>query len=323
MRQVIRSMVVLVGLLIMGLLLIAPATHDETCDVRLKNEPYNVNTSTTTGLCEGKMAASRQQVEGNTVKKATTVKPTATAAKPKSPTVMGPKGALNVADVYSRIAAPAPRAAAPAPVPNAGVPSGRSSGTARQSAPSAGVGVLSTGVVADTAPQIAAAPEPPPVQTFDDWKRGGGQLGDSGFMAEDASAEADYQALLAQLAQQNSDYQTNARSSFRNLGLRFSGDDFLGGTWDPADTLGAYGSAYQNLQNDYSGRGLLDSTFYGQAQQGLTDRFNRQRSDLVTDWNSTNAGFQKSKTDALATRQNAQARALAEAYARYAGNYGA
>jgi len=209
-------------------------------------------------------------------------------------------------------AAPALRAAS-TPAPKAAAPR-ITSPSAPQQPGGGGLGVMNTGVVAET--------QPPPIQSFDDWKTAGGQLGDSAFMAEDASAEADYQALLAQLAQQNTDYRTNARGGFRNLGLQFSGDDFASGTWDPNDVLGAYGSAYQNLQNDYSGRGLMDSSFYGQAQQGLTDRFNRQRTDMVNDWTSTNSQFDRSKADAGAARQNAQSRALAEAYARFAANYG-
>jgi hypothetical protein len=158
---------------------------------------------------------------------------------------------------------------------------------------------------------------------YETWKSQGGGLGDSAYMAEDASAESDYQALLHQLAQQNTDYMTGFRGGLKNLGLKFQGEDYASGTWDPMDQLGAYGNAFQNQQNDFSGRGLLDSTFYGDAKQNLDRRFDQQKQQSIQDMTAQQGQYRQSTADAQAARQNAQARALAEAYARYSGGYGA
>lgn len=192
----------------------------------------------------------------------------------------------------------------------------------RAPAPSAGaygggsLGTMSTGLVAEQ----AAPPQP---QTFDDWRNAGGWQGDSAFMAEDASAEAEYQALLNQLTQQNTGYMQDFKGGLRNLGWDHEGEDYGNGRWDAEDKLGAYGGAFQGLQNDFSGRGLMDSSFYGQAQNDLTDRFNRQRNDMMTGLNTQQNEFNSNKTNALQSREAAKNRALAEAYARFSGGFGA
>lgn len=177
-----------------------------------------------------------------------------------------------------------------------------------------GLGTYATGLVAES--------EPPQPQTFDDWRNAGGFGNDSAFLAEDASAEAEYQALLNQLTQQNTSYMQDFKGGLRNLGWDYEGEDYGNGKWDADDRLGAYGGAFQNLQNDYSGRGLLDSSFYGQANNDLTDRFNRQRTDMMTGLTGQQNDFNSNKTNALQSREAAKNRALAEAYARYSGGYG-
>jgi hypothetical protein len=142
-------------------------------------------------------------------------------------------------------------------------------------------------------------------------------------MAEDASAEAEYQALLNQLGQQNTNYLQDFKGGLRNLGWDYEGENYGQGNWDAEDKLGAYGGAFQGLQNDFSGRGLMDSSFYGQAQNDLTDRFNRQRNDMQTGLNTQQNEFNSNKTNALQSREAAKNRALAEAYSRFSGGYGA
>lgn len=195
----------------------------------------------------------------------------------------------------------------------------------RPIAPSGGGAAYGGGALGSTGTGIVAeqAGPPPQAQSFDDWKGQGGWQGDSAFMAEDASAEAEYQALLNQLGQQNTNYLQDFKGGLRNLGWDYEGENYGQGNWDAEDKLGAYGGAFQGLQNDFSGRGLMDSSFYGQAQNDLTDRFNRQRNDMQTGLNTQQNEFNSNKTNALQSREAAKNRALAEAYSRFSGGYGA
>lgn len=177
-----------------------------------------------------------------------------------------------------------------------------------------GVGTTPTGAVAET----AAAPSGP--QSYDAWKTGGGNIGDSTWTAQNAAAEAEYQNLLNSLALQNTNYLNDWRSGLKSLGWKAGADDT--GSWDPTDLLGAYGQTFNNLQNDYSGRGLLDSTFYGQAQEDMNRRFEQQRNDMNQARLATNNTYGADRANAARTRQSAQDQALAEAYARYTSNYG-
>lgn len=170
---------------------------------------------------------------------------------------------------------------------------------------------------------IQETPAPATPQNFDQWKAGGGNIGDSAWQAENASAQAEYESLLASLAQQNTSFLNDWRSGMRSMGWKpGEGNDFDQGGWDPTDVLGAYGQSYQNMQNDFAGRGLFDSTFYQQAQTAMDDRFNRQRGEMVSQRDATNSAYQTDQANAMRTRNSAQDRALAEAYARYASGYG-
>lgn len=193
------------------------------------------------------------------------------------------------------------RSAAPAPAPSPNVATGYSGGP---------VSALSTGVLAEGAP-------PPPPMSLDEFSQGGYAGQDAAFAAEDASAEAELRNMLDQLTRQNSEYQTGFKGGLRDLGWNSQGDDWKNGSWNPEDTLGAYGQSSTNLENDYSGRGMMDSTFYGQAQRDLTDRFNRQKGEMITGLDNQNAQFAAGKTAATESRNAARNRALAEAYARF------
>lgn len=223
--------------------------------------------------------------------------------------------------------APAP-AAAPAPatrIPSPVIRPPQPLGPAQRSAPAApepstgsgyGGGMLSassTGVIAEQAP-------PPPI-SLDEYASGGYAGQDSAYTAETAAAEAELQNLLDSLARQNAEYEGGFKDNLRTLGWKPQGDDWTQGAWDPTDTLGAYGQTYNNLQNDYAGRGLMDSTFYGNAQRDMTDRFNRQRTDLVDDRAAKQSEFAAGRTQATQAKEMAKQRALAEAYARYVSGF--
>lgn len=173
-----------------------------------------------------------------------------------------------------------------------------------------------TGLIAET-----MAPPAQPLG-FDEWKGDENNLKDSSYLSEVASADSEYQNMLDQLTQQNASYRQGLGSTFKNMGLKAQGEDWGNGTWDSQDQLGAYGQSYRGLENDYSGRGLLDSTFYGEATQDLNDRFNRQKDELLTQLTQTNNEFGTNKNAAASSRNSARDRAMAEAYQRYAAGFG-
>lgn len=178
------------------------------------------------------------------------------------------------------------------------------------------VAAMSTGVMSEVVP----APQP---LGFDQFKADGNNYNkDAAYTSETATAESDYKNLIDQLTRQNRDYTTNFESNLRNMGLDFTGQDYGSGTWDPTDKLGAYGQSYGNLENDFSGRGMLDSSFYGQAQNDLTGRFNRQRTSLMDALGQENSSFNANKTAAGDARTQAMNRALSEAYNRYVAGFG-
>lgn len=217
-----------------------------------------------------------------------------------------------------RIAAPAPRAAAPrsparpAPMPSVGA---QYSG--------GGLAASRTGAIAETMPEQAQQ-GPPPVLGFDQFKADPSlAMRDAAYMSEEGSAEAEFKNLVDQLTRQNAEFKTGVNQNFKNLGLKWQGEDYGTGSWDPNDMQGAYGQAYGNQVNDFAGRGLMDSSFFGQAQEQLTGRFNRQRDDVMRSLTNQNNEFAAGKNNAQASRNAARDRALAEAYARYTAGFGA
>lgn len=212
-----------------------------------------------------------------------------------------------------RSSAPAPRSPArPAPMPSVGA---QYSG--------GGLAASRTGAIAETIPQ--GPPEPPPQPLGFDQFRGDPSLAmrDAAYMSEEGSAEAEFKNLVDQLTRQNAEFKTGVNQNFKNLGLKWQGEDYGTGTWDPTDMQGAYGQAFTNQTNDFAGRGLMDSSFYGQAQEQLTGRFNRQRDDVMTALTNQNNEFNAGKNNAQTARNAAKERALAEAYARYTAGFGA
>lgn len=207
--------------------------------------------------------------------------------------------------------------ASPSPIPNqsqggvGGSTSGRSGGGGYSS-----VSPTATGV-------MAAEPMPSPQpQSYDAWKQGGGHVGDSTWAAENASAEAEYQSLLASLAQQNTGFQNDWRSGLKSMGWQFGAEGDRSGQWNPDDLVGAYGQTRNNMVNDFSGRGMMDSTFYQDALQNTDRRFNQQRDDMLRSYDETQGRFETDRANAGKSRESAQQRALAEAYSRYASGYG-
>lgn len=168
----------------------------------------------------------------------------------------------------------------------------------------------------------AVEPMPQQAQTFDDWKASGGHAGDSTWGAENASAQSEYETLLASLAQQNTGFLNDWRGGLQSMGWDFGADGDRSGNWDADDTIGAYGQTRNNLVNDFSGRGMMDSTFYQEGLQNMDRRFNQQRDDMLRSYDNTQNEYSTNQAGALKSKEAAQQRALADAYSRYSSGYG-
>jgi hypothetical protein len=140
---------------------------------------------------------------------------------------------------------------------------------------------------------------------------------DAEFLDEKSAAQQEYDNLVAQLAQQGTEYNTNNQNTLRNLG--WQGDE---GGWNQQDKLTGYGNAYQNQLNDFAGRGMLDSSLYGEAQNDLNRGFEQQRTDLGTALQQFMNQQTLQKTSATQGRDRAVADAQRQAIARYAAQYG-
>lgn len=215
------------------------------------------------------------------------------------------------------VASAAGRATARAAAPRSSGGGGRSYGGGSYggggiSAPSyggGGVSTLSTGVVAEPAPQ-------PPKPSLEDWR-----AKDATFNAANQTIDTDLKSLLRQLADENAKYNQDWNLGLRNLGWDASANNGAGG-WNPEDLLGAYGASRNNLFNDFSGRGMLDSSFFTQAQGDLDRNFERQRNDMVTDRDRVMGEYSAAQARAKQDAQNARQQALADAAARYAAMFG-
>jgi hypothetical protein len=164
-----------------------------------------------------------------------------------------------------RVSAPAPpRVSAPAPTR---VSSGGGGSVGTQSF-SGGAAPVSF------APAAPAAPPPPPQPVMEDLTIPD-PLADPTFQkqkAQLAAAKADFDASQG-LAR--SQYDNTMGTSMRQLGWR----DGVG--FDPNARGTAYGTAFEGNQGDFSGRGLLHSGSYAQANADLGQDFNDRRSGML------------------------------------------
>ena len=182
------------------------------------------------------------------------------------------------------------------------------------------VGVSSTGQVSTLGPSGGAAPTTPaPVSQGDWWNQ------DPNYQTELAGYAASLAAAQQQLGANRAQYDTDFVQTLKNLGWSSDGINnnnadaaATSGNWDQNNMLGAYGRGYNNLNNDYAGRGLLTSSFYGDALGNFGTDFNNQRANIVgqrqNSVNNQNAQAQQAQTDYV----NAQARARQSSLGRAA-----
>lgn len=112
----------------------------------------------------------------------------------------------------------------------------------------------------------------------------------------DSQYQLQLQALTRALGDQSADntaqqtrYNTDYSGAVKNLG--YTQDDPTTpqdeGAWNFQDQNTASGRAFQNQQNDFAGRGMLQSSAYGTANDNLT----RSLNDQLTSTNTAKDSF--------------------------------
>lgn len=227
---------------------------------------------------------------------------------------------INPADVP----APAPAPSAPKPVrqPSSGG-SNRSSGgggssSGRTSSSGGGGGSNTFSTASAPAPE-PEKPKEPPKPNFKEWL-GGDALYNS-LTGEGGTVQTELDALLSTLGEQNRQYGQDIDSALRNLGWSDSLNGGKGG-WNAQDKIGAYGQAHTNARNDFSSRGLMDSSFFADMVQNLDSNFERQRNDYGEALERQNTNYRTETDNAKAKAEAARRQARADAQARYAAMYG-
>jgi hypothetical protein len=148
---------------------------------------------------------------------------------------------------------------------------------------------------------------------------------DSGYIAQAAALQRALEMYNADFDKQQTDYDTNLVKSFGELGWQDQDEDFFGtpddGSWNFKDQNSSAGRGYQNQQNDFASRGLLQSSLYGTAFDNFLRQLNEQKSSMDT-------GRNKFRTDQSTAKQQytndnafALEQAKAEAIARRASGY--
>jgi hypothetical protein len=167
---------------------------------------------------------------------------------------------------------------------------------------------------------------------------GGGAPSDIDYLAGDEGYQAQLAALMSALQNYDADitaqqgrYNTSYDDSLRSLGWQNGIEDDPAtvdvneqapGSWNFKDQNTAAGRSFQNQQNDFAGRGLLQSSLYAEANDNLT----RSLNDQLTGMQTAKTGFldDLSRQQTGYKQQNGAAvqQAKAEALARMAAQYG-
>lgn len=167
------------------------------------------------------------------------------------------------------------------------------------------------------------APAAPPQVNIEDYLASGA---DSAYTAQMAALTKALENSQADLTAQRGQYDVNYGDSVKNLGYNqaipddpaTSQNEAMTGGWNFTDTNNAAGRGFQNQQNDFAGRGMLQSSLYGTAQDNLT----RSLSDQLAGMNTAkqNFGSDIARQGAAFGNQNtlSQGQAKAEAIARRA-----
>jgi hypothetical protein len=140
---------------------------------------------------------------------------------------------------------------------------------------------------------------------------------DSSYTAQVAALVKALENQMADLTAQTGNYETDYGSSVKNLGWTQDDPATKGvneGAWNFGDLNTAAGRSFQNQQDDFAGRGLLESSLYGTANDNLTRSLNDQlggintgRTKFLGDIARQRTGFQDENNSAV---QQARAEAI-------------
>lgn len=151
---------------------------------------------------------------------------------------------------------------------------------------------------------------------------------DDVYLTEKAGIDKDLSALIDELNMARGNYDIDFGKTLRNLGWRgnqpgMSIDDMLTkGSFDPMDRQGAYGNALNSQVNDFAGRGMMNSSFFGKAQEDLETGFKRQRDDLSDTRTQFRNDSGRQEKNARDQAEQALVRARLSGGARRASQYG-
>lgn len=141
--------------------------------------------------------------------------------------------------------------------------------------------------------------------------------GDSAYAAQLAALQRALADTTADFTAQKSKYDVDYNDSLRTLGWRQEAEGNPG-SWNLDDLTTASGRAFQNQQNDFASRGVLQSSLYGTANDNLM----RSLNDQLTSVNTGRTNFLDDMTRQESTFKNEntlnQQQARAEALARRA-----
>lgn len=191
---------------------------------------------------------------------------------------------------------PAPRPA-PRPAPSWSPPRNTGGGGGYRGAPSVGapssVGRSSTGRVAPVAP-----PKPPPAPpSLAQWLKG-----DSAYLTQQSALARALKDYQAQMGSQRQQYQGQYDLNLKELGTQREG-------------------AFEDLENDYASRGLLQSGVYGTAYSDLENDYKRRQTDLDTAranfLANLGTGLKNYQTEQSLTAEKAKQEAIARRAAKY------
>lgn len=154
---------------------------------------------------------------------------------------------------------------------------------------------------------------------------------DPSYIAERSSLGGTRTNALSDYRNQLRTYDTDYTTALKNLGrTSYRGDNFntankdeyASGKWDANNQLGAYGQGIESINNDFSSRGMLDSSFFG---EGLTN-FNTDMDNQLASLEKSRQGFRSDNTiqrnSAETDYQNAIKRAQADSAGRAEIRYG-
>ena len=168
----------------------------------------------------------------------------------------------------------------------------------------------SSAVVGDTAQSAVAQPVDNQAMIDEAAKA------DPTYIETVASDLADYQRLVAQLAQQNDNRLLDYKKTATNLGYDDS-DGYGGaaGTWNANDKTTGYGNAFQNQMSDFASRGMYKSSAYTGALADLDKGYGQQLSDLASGVATFQQGQKNDTADAGASQKAADTAAFRQAVA--------